>query len=146
MDNGTTSKRRNAMRDQLELWDGKTRVWSPTSEAEGAYNPKVVTGRLLYVEEWDTDNGPARVAILADDIDGQETVVFTNGVVLRQAWETYQPKIGDRIGVAYGGKEESKRGKEYNRYRLTVERGHIEGAAFGNAPLAAQLDDPFADQ
>jgi hypothetical protein len=116
-------KKTNAMLDALMSWDGKTRVWTPTTpDVKGSYSPKAITGELIRVEEWETENGPVRVAILADDLDGQETAVYTNSVVLNRAWEDYRPRIGDRIGVAFGGKEEGKNNRSYSRYRMLVER------------------------
>lgn len=137
-----------AMRSLLEEWTGDNRIWAPASEAEGAYSPKTVTGELLRVEEWETENGPVRVAILADDLDGQETIVYTSSATLDRAWQSYRPHIGDRVGIAFGGKATGKGGKIYNKYRMLVERCQFTGTALGNVPLSldTDFDDPFADQ
>lgn len=127
-------KANNTMLAALMSWDGTTRVWNPTGavnkegqKVDGVYGPKAVTGELIRVEEWETDNGPCRVAIIVDDNDANETAVYTNSVTISKQWEDYRPRIGDRIGIAFGGSEEGKNGRTYNRYKLMVERCQHNG-------------------
>ncbi len=126
------------MKSNLENWNGQTRVWTP-AKMEG-YNPKTVTGELLRVEEWDTEHGETRVAIILDDFDAQETAIYANSLMLATAWTDKMPSIGDRIGVAFGGQQEGKNGRVYNRYKLLVERCQANGQI---APV--DQGDPFAE-
>lgn len=131
------------MKKSLENWDGGTRIWSPVKAGYGAYCPKVVIGELVRVEEWDTEHGPALVAVIIDDTDAQETVIFLTSATLERQWAEQKPCAGDRIGVAFGGQDEAKSGRLFNRYKLMVER-----VTFGREPcmpLPPHGDPPSRD-
>lgn len=132
------------MKSLLEGWTGTTRVWQPGSERDNAYSSKSVTGELLRVEEWTTEHGPARVAVILDDLDGKETAIFTTAVALARQWEEQQPGEGDRIGVAYGGQDEGQNGRVYNRFKLMVERTGYKRKSCELEP--GDMANLFADQ
>lgn len=117
----------------------RRRVWQPTSDQASAYRPDTITGELLKVEEWQTENGPTRVAVLLDDLDGDETSIFLGSTALTNAWDEQEPCVGDRVGIRFGGQVEGKNGRTYNRFYLAVERHNAP------PPLRDAQEDLFAE-
>lgn len=131
------------MRDlekELRGWDGD---WPP------CWRPKpgdILVGRVLRYDQATTTYGDVRTVIVEKEDGTGKVSIFLSQEVLRREFERQKPKAGERIGVKFGGRHESK---GYNLWALICDREETEpdfsplGGEHGDAD--DQHDgDPFA--
>ena len=115
---------------ELENASGSVETWKPEVGS-------MVVGVLLERQKWETENGPADVAIIArEDKDGEKIAVFLNSLTLWKRWEEEYPRLFDRVGIKLCAKETSKTGREYNVYALVVDRNPV------NYPVISEVCEP----
>jgi hypothetical protein len=98
----------------------------------------VIEGVVTEISSRDSEYGdPYQIVTVLDD-DGTEFAVHCFHTMLRQEVERKQPKVDDRIAVAYHGLGEAKPGMQPpHRYRLIVERNDT---ASEPVPLEAAVE------
>lgn len=92
--------------------------------AEG-WRPEVgdkVIGTIVELDETDGGFGTYPVVTILTD-EGDEVAVHGFHTVLKNELAKKRPKVGDRIGISYGGKA---KGKSYERYRVILEQDRSE--------------------
>jgi len=86
-------------------------------------------GVVIGSETRTTDYGEYPIHTVRTD-DGRDVAVHAYHTVLRRELEKLQPRVGDRIGIAYHGPHPTR---GYERYRVVLVRdtggGDAEGAA-----------------
>ena len=103
------------MRDlarELADWQGWPAAWIPEPNA-------VLVGVVEHYDEGFSHYGPVRTVIVRDEQTGERVSVWLSSTVLLNLFEARKPKIGERIGLKYLGKDVHK---GYHRYHLVVER------------------------
>lgn len=120
---------------ELEAWDGSTNVWKPEPG-------ETVVGVLQRMETWETENGPANVAVIAQEATGELLWVFVTSAVLKKLWQQDNPLPGDRVGIKFAGQPE---GKEYNLYALVVDKAARPMKARVSEISPPALDDGGSD-
>lgn len=128
---------------ELENHTGQAAVWRPEIG-------DTIVGVLIERRQWDTDNGPADVAIIAqEDKDGEPITVFLNPTILWKRWQEECPRLYDRVGIKLCSKETSKTGREYSVYALLVDRNPANyptiEEADGTCSLPIPDNDPFKE-
>lgn len=128
---------------ELEAHTGQVATWKPE------IGDKIV-GVLIERQQWDTENGPADLAIIAQEDKGGEKIgVFLNPMTLRKQWQEERPRLFDRVGIKLCSKETSKTGREYSVYALLVDRNPANYPTIeegdGTRSLPISDNDPFKE-
>ena len=99
------------------------------------WNPQpgdIITGRLAGYVSRQTKRGPARIAVIDTD-DGERRGVWVTSTVLKGHFEQEAPRPGDRLGIKYGGRHETK---GYHLFSFVIERA--EGNDFQPSSVSLQ--------
>ena len=126
-----------SLRDKLDI---NAETWRPNDSEKSPANPdhpKDIVGRIIDVEQYDTEFGPAPAfTILGDDDNVWRWVVV--GEVAQKRVARLNPQMGDEIGVRYLGRVPSPTRKDtsYHDWRIVMEKGN------GQQPLPLS-DEPF---
>jgi hypothetical protein len=102
------------MRDlakELEL-SGYPPAWLPQAG-------EILVGTIEGYDTGKTKWGPYRTCIIQNELTGAKVSIWLWHLVLQKLFDEAQPSVGERIGVQYLGKHETK---DYHRYRLMVDR------------------------
>lgn len=102
------------------------------------WRPKVgdkVIGLIISLESRTTEYGEYPIVILRTD-EGQDFAVHAFHTVARRELEKLQPRLGDRIGIAYHGPHPTK---GYERYRIVIARD-MGVSGLHETPSSAQDD------
>jgi hypothetical protein len=101
------------MRDLAkELEAGVPPTWRPQIG-------EVLVGHVEGYETVRSKFGSYQTCIIHDETTGEKVSVWLWHLVLRDLFDREHPAIGERVGLMYLGKHESK---DYHRYRLMVDR------------------------
>jgi hypothetical protein len=100
------------LHDELEKWNGWPEAWRPEPG-------DILVGRIDAYDVGHTNYGPVRTVLLTQEDTGERVSVWLSSTVLLNLFEQHKPKPGERIGLKYLGKDETK---GYHRYRLVVDR------------------------
>jgi hypothetical protein len=100
------------LRDELDNWNGWPEAWRPEPG-------DILVGRIDAYDVGHTNYGPVRTVLLTQEDTGERVSVWLSSTVLLNLFEQHKPKPGERIGLKYLGKDETK---GYHRYRLVVDR------------------------
>jgi hypothetical protein len=99
------------LREKLDNWDGYPPAWKPQ---EG----EILVGTILQYDTGESTFGPVHTCIIETE-EGERLSLWLSSTVLLSQFRRYRPKIGERIGIKYQGKDQAK---GYHRYRLVVDR------------------------
>ncbi len=81
-----------------------------------------VVGKIVEISEAPgTDYGPYPLITVEQD-DGTEVAVHAFHSVLKNEIDSKRPTEGDRIGIRYLGKKAGSSGRDYEAYRVVIER------------------------
>ena len=121
-------------------------AWRPDQGGED--NPNPLIGTFVEMTSASTAYGACWVATVRLE-DGSERAVWLMHTVLRNEMSKARPQSGERIGIKYHGKIDTKGGNDYVGYRVKVDRplGSGEGIDWdriGDAPESSPLDEPQA--
>src|SRR3990167_3976540 len=121
------------LEDRLE--QGLPDAWRPDEQ-----DPDILIGEVVSVEQGTSDFGPYPLLVIKQD-DGTEKALHAFQTVLRNELIRQRPQPGERIGIKYLGKQQSKPGSKYGSYtgyRVKVERD--AGAAFDWSKIGTEPD------
>ncbi len=145
--------------DVMELEEAvKMRVRQPFPTAWiASLEDPVIAGRLVAIEQGETEYGTAKIAIL-EQRDGTERAVWILQQVLRNEFARWQPQIGEFVAIGYHGLQSNPEGHDFHLFRVAVDRSSQEfdwstvvdqvapdaNGSSEPAPKPAQSDDiPF---
>jgi hypothetical protein len=104
--------------------------------AEG-WRPNVgdkLIGIVIGIESRTTEFGEYPILTIRTD-EGDDFAFHAYHTVAKREIEKLQPRVGDRIGIAYHGPHPTR---GYERYRIVIARdtgaGNIDGATVDNPP------------
>lgn len=101
---------------ELNEWDGQfPPAWRPQ---EG----ETLVGTIRRYSTGQGTYGPVRTAIIQRD-DGSKVSLWISSTVLLALFQRENPRVGERIGVRYLGKHETK---GYRKWSLIVDRPEVQ--------------------
>lgn len=123
----------NASTTFTDLLDSFPEGWRPTP------GDKLI-GVVIGLESRTNEYGEHPIVTVRTD-DGKDYAFHAFHTVAKGELAKLQPKVGDRIGVAYHGPHLTK---GYERYRIVIARG-TGGAATDDSAPERPLEDRTAD-
>ena len=121
----------------MDMLDSFPEGWRPTP------GDKLV-GVTIGLETRTTEYGDYPIVTLRTD-EGRDFAFHAYHTVARRELEKLQPKVGDRIGIAYHGPHPTR---NYERYRIVIARAtggddeSTSGDAGSRVPPQSPLDQP----
>jgi hypothetical protein len=104
-------------------------TWSPQPG-------ETLVGRIVGYISRVTKRGPARLAVVEREDGSGRIQVWITAIVLKSAFEEQKPRAGDRVGIRYNGRHETK---SYHLYSLVVDRDEQQSAQpYAKAAMAGQ--------
>lgn len=103
------------MRDlkrELADWQGWPPAWIPEPD-------EILVGVVEAYATGPTQYGDVRTVLVRDENTGERVSLWLSSTVLLSLFDMRKPLVGERIGLKYLGKHETK---GYHRYHLVVER------------------------
>lgn len=126
--------------DEMEAMEAPEPTFADRWDPEE--NP-VIVGKVLQIEDVDTNNGTGTRCTLDDQgPDKLNTVSFFLNTVLKNQFEQKRIVTGSVVGIKYFGEAESKTGRSYKNYGVRVQ-GQENGRQKPNTLHGA---DPFEDE
>lgn len=114
------------LRRELDEWeDCWPSPWKPNVD-------EVLVGEILSYDRGFTPFGEVRTVIIRQE-SGEKVSLWLSSTVLLDLFRRYEPKVGEKIGLKYLGKDARK---GYHRYRLVVDRDEANDFS----PLGGEID------
>jgi hypothetical protein len=113
-----------------------------------------IVGTVTFIGEWTGDYGTSKTVTIETEKGSTEEgeaievgslrTFYASSTAAASQLERANPSVGDRIGVAYKGKQTGKAGREYHDYRVAVDR-KVALAAPPAAAAPAETADSVGD-
>lgn len=84
---------------------------------------------------------PYPVVTVRDEATGSDVAFHAFHTVARRDLEALQPRVGQRIGIAYFGEKQSRDGDPYHSYTIRVDDSVPAPFAGDSSPVAPESDD-----
>jgi len=117
--------------DRLERWDDFPPAWRPVPG-------EILVGTVEGYDTWEGKYGAVKVAFLRDAAGGALVGVYLSSTVLLEEFRKVRPRVGEKIGIRYLGKDEEK---GYHKFKVMIEREMNVEAFLAGEGLATPDDD-----
>jgi len=136
MKNATPPNGRRDLAQEMDDFEDWPPSWKPdVGEA--------LVGNVISYDRGFTQYGDVRTVIIKDEETGERKSLWLNTKVLLDLFNRLKPKPGERIGLKYLGKEETK---GYHRYHMIVDRPEtLDFSPLGGEAEDRQPQPPLTD-
>ena len=107
------------LKHKLETWSGYPPAWKPQAG-------EVLVGTVTGYDIGESSFGRVHTCMIETE-EGKRFSLWLSSKVLLSQFQKYRPKVGERIGLKYQGRDEAK---GYHRYRLVVDRPETAAPTF----------------
>jgi len=127
------------LRAELDGWDGTyPDAWRPRAG-------ETLVGVVKNYTTAENQYGEVAVCTVSEEETGKAVAVWLSSAVLLSLYKRHKPKVGERIGLKYGGTHPEK---GYKLYALVVDRPEEAEPDFDSLigdSDAPEEPDPFSD-